>query len=75
MVADHLFNTDTLVTCILHDVIEDTNLTKDLIQQIFDPMIAEQVKNLTRIKLDKKISVSNQITLLCSQKKRRSITH
>ncbi|KJV77537.1 (p)ppGpp synthetase [Orientia tsutsugamushi] len=31
MVADYSFKTDTIITAILHDVIEDTKLTKEKI--------------------------------------------
>lgn len=50
MVADYLFRTDTIVTAILHDTIEDTILTKENIAGIFGEQIANQVEDLTRIK-------------------------
>ena len=68
MVSDYLFNTDILVTCILHDVIEDTNLDQGMIQQLFGQKIAKQVQSLTRINLNGKISVTEIITLLSRQK-------
>jgi (p)ppGpp synthase/HD superfamily hydrolase len=74
MVADHCFKTDTLVTSILHDTIEDTALTKKLISRIFNPIVAEQVDALTRIKLDHnkvkyKIHSADTIELLWIHKK------
>ena len=68
MVSDYKFNTDILVTCILHDVIEDTAFTKDLIKHLFGPVVAEQVDSLTRIKQDRKYSVPYVLNLLCKQK-------
>ena len=73
MIADHCFKTDILVTSILHDTLEDTALTKEMIEYIFDPVIADQVENLTRIKLNDnkvayKISAAKTLELLCQQK-------
>lgn len=59
MVSDYLFRTDMLVTAILHDTLEDTELTKEQIIQEFGWKVANQVMNLTRIKEDgSKISSS-----------------
>ncbi|WP_252831293.1 HD domain-containing protein [Orientia tsutsugamushi] len=43
MVADYSFKTDTIITAILHDTIEDTTLTKEKIAIEFNDNIAEQV--------------------------------
>ncbi|KJW02672.1 HD domain protein [Rickettsia endosymbiont of Ixodes pacificus] len=43
MISDYLFRTDILVTSILHDTIEDTELTKEKILQEFGENIANQV--------------------------------
>ncbi|KJV53031.1 HD domain protein [Orientia tsutsugamushi str. Gilliam] len=48
MVADYSFKTDTIITAILHDTIEDTKLTKEKIAIEFNDNIAEQVLALTR---------------------------
>ena len=69
MVADYCFKTDILVTSILHDVIEDTVLTKKMIENIFDSNIAAQVDALTRVQPDGKISSAKLIELLLLQKK------
>ncbi len=69
MVADYVFKTDTLVTSILHDTLEDTTLTTNILAAIFDANIASQVENLTRIKLDKKISAAEIVERLWVQKK------
>ena len=69
IVSDYLFNTDILVTSILHDVIEDTVMTKKMIETIFGTLIANNVESLTRIKLNQKISSTDTIRLLSNQKK------
>lgn len=75
MVADHCFKTgtlvttDLLVTSILHDTLEDTVLTKEMIAYIFDPKIADNVEDLTRIKDGQKISSLNMVKILIQQKK------
>lgn len=56
IIADHAFKTEVLVTSILHDAIEDTELTKDMISYIFGSTVANNVDDLTRIKLDRKVS-------------------
>lgn len=69
MVADYCFKTDILVTSILHDVIEDTVLTKKMIENIFDSNIAAQVDALTRVQPDRTFSIPESIDLLWSQNK------
>ncbi|KJV74067.1 (p)pGpp hydrolase [Orientia tsutsugamushi] len=43
MVSDYSFETDTIITAILHDTLEDTKLTKERIRYEFGANIAEQV--------------------------------
>lgn len=70
MISDYLFRTDILVTSILHDTIEDTELTKEKILQEFGENIANQVMYLTRIKEDgTKISSAEMVELLYKEKK------
>ncbi len=69
MVADYLFRTDIIVTAILHDTIEDTELTQDKIAVLFGELIAGQVEDLTRDKAYGKISAGEMIELLFKQKK------
>lgn len=69
MVADYLFRTDAIVTAILHDTIEDTILTQEMISDIFGVQIASQVEDLTRIKTSRKISSAEMLELLYKQKK------
>ncbi|CAM80140.1 HD domain-containing protein [Orientia tsutsugamushi] len=69
MVADYSFETDTIITAILHDTLEDTTLTKEKIVKVFGKKIAEQVSELTRIKDNKKISSREMIQTFYSQNK------
>ncbi|EER22268.1 HD domain-containing protein [Rickettsia endosymbiont of Ixodes scapularis] len=69
MVADYLFRTDILVSSILHDTIEDTELTKEMVAQVFGDLVARQVEDLTRIKGDRKISSAEMIETLYQEKK------
>ncbi|HJD58864.1 MAG TPA: HD domain-containing protein [Rickettsia endosymbiont of Ceroptres masudai] len=68
MVADYSFKTDVIVTAILHDVIEDTECTQEIIAEAFNDKIAHYVTNLTRIKKDYKISVTKMVKILYMQK-------
>ncbi|WP_341790314.1 HD domain-containing protein [Rickettsia endosymbiont of Polydrusus tereticollis] len=61
------FRTDMIVTALLHDTIEDTEFTKTMITNIFGYKIACQVEDLTRIKLDKKISSAEMVHSLLLQ--------
>jgi len=67
--AVHYVTTDILVISILHDVIEDTALTKEVISYIFGDSIANKVEDLTRVKSDRKISVAEIVILLWLQRK------
>ena len=69
MVVDYLLQTDIVVTSILHDTLEDTLLTKNIIDLIFGSKIASKVEDLTKRKKDKKISFIETIELLMQQKK------
>ncbi|WP_445668682.1 HD domain-containing protein [Orientia tsutsugamushi] len=69
MVADYSFKTDTIITAILHDVIEDTTLTKEKIAMEFNDNIAEQVLALTRNRGGKKTSSMKMIKTLVNQDK------
>jgi len=67
--ADYVTDTNIIITSILHDTIEDTALTKEMINLIFGSTIANQVENLTRIKEGKKISSAKMLESLWFQKK------
>ncbi|WP_051965264.1 HD domain-containing protein [Rickettsia tamurae] len=55
---------------ILHNCIEDTELTKEIIAKEFGNKIANQVEDLTRIKQDRKISSAKMVRILYQQNKK-----
>ncbi|SPP26309.1 hydrolase [Orientia tsutsugamushi] len=69
MVVEYSSETDTIITAILHDVIEDTKLTKEKIAMEFNDNIAEQVLALTRNIGGKKTSSMKMIQTLVNQDK------
>ncbi len=69
MVTDYLFRTDIIVTAILHDTIEDTKLTEEMIATVFGKLIASQVEDLSRYKAYGKISAGEMLEVLFEQKK------
>lgn len=63
MVSEYKLNTDVIVASILHDIIEDTEVTVEMIQGTFGQRIAEMVDRLTRDRPDgTKLSVEEIIT-------------
>jgi len=64
------YTTDLLSTAILHDTIEDTELTYEMIAKDFNESIASKVDDLTRIKSDKKITAGETIIRLFLQNKK-----
>lgn len=70
MVSNYLFRTDVIVVSILHDTIEDTALTQEMISQEFGAKVANQVMDLTRIKEGGiKISSAEMVEILYKEKK------
>lgn len=64
------FRTDLLVTSVLHDTIEDTEFTFEMIKTIFGEIVAGQVADLTRIRKNSyKISSADMVNSLWLQKK------
>ena len=58
MVSDYNLKTDVIVASILHDIVEDTKVTVEMIQSTFGSRIAEMVDILTRNRPDgSKLSV------------------
>ena len=51
LIRDHalVFNTDMIVAALLHDVVEDTEVTGDQVQEVFGPMVAELVAQVTDV--------------------------
>jgi (p)ppGpp synthase/HD superfamily hydrolase len=52
MVSDYKLNTSVIVTSILHDIVEDTEVTTEMILDTFGWRIAEMVDRLTRDRPD-----------------------
>ena len=63
------FKTDMIVTSILHDTVEDTTLTLEVITLVFGSKIAQQVEDLIKIKKYGKISSAKMVELLFNQGK------
>jgi (p)ppGpp synthase/HD superfamily hydrolase len=64
------FTTDLIITAILHDTIEDTLLTKAMIEQGFNQSVANNVEDLTRIKTDKKLTAGETLEVIYPQNKK-----
>ena len=70
MISDYLPKTDIIITSILHDCIEDTALSFEMIKLLFGLTVAEQVYDLTRIKAKgHKISSAELVDSLWQQRK------
>lgn len=52
MVSDHLLKTNMIVASILHDIVEDTEVTNNMLSDAFGYRIAEMVDRLTRDRAD-----------------------
>ncbi len=62
MVSEHLLKTDVIVASILHDIVEDTEVTAGMILDNFGRRIEEMVDMLTRDRPDgSKISVEESL--------------
>ena len=61
MTAQYKFKTHMVVAAILHDVVEDSKCTVELISKEFTPRIAEIVELLTREYNGKKLSIAETI--------------
>lgn len=73
MVAGYVFNTDILITSILHDILEDTTLTYHALGYIFSKQIATNVYDLSKNKLHGKINAGELIEKLWIQKKKNEL--
>jgi len=67
--APKLYSAIMLQATLLHDTIEDTALTEELITQIFNAEVARHVEGLTRIKSYGKISAERSLELLIEHKR------
>jgi (p)ppGpp synthase/HD superfamily hydrolase len=64
------YTTDLIITAILHDTIEDTLLTKEMIEQVFNQSVANNVDDLTRIKPDRKFTAGESLELIYPKNKK-----
>jgi len=63
MISDYKLKTDVIVASILHDIVEDTEVTVEMIHGSFGQRIAEMVDGLTRDRPDgTKLTVEEIIT-------------
>ncbi|MCC8372163.1 MAG: HD domain-containing protein, partial [Rickettsia endosymbiont of Pseudomimeciton antennatum] len=63
------YRTDMIITSLLHDTLEDTDLSEKLITMVFGEQIASQVVDLTRVKSYGKISAAETLSILLQQEK------
>ena len=49
ILTDYRLDTETIVTALLHDVIEDTDATREKIAELFGDEIAELVEGVTKL--------------------------
>ena len=49
ILTDYRLDTETIVTALLHDVIEDTETTREDIERLFGSEIAELVEGVTKL--------------------------
>jgi len=52
MVAEHYCKTDMIVAAILHDVVEDSECTVELVKEKFSTRIAEMVDGVTKVRFE-----------------------
>ena len=69
MEVPKLYNAVMLQAALLHDTIEDTELTEEMIAENFGEEVARHVEGLTRVKLDGKITAAESLNLLVKQKR------
>lgn len=68
IVSNYCFNTEAVITSLLHDIIEDTLVTKEMISGWFGTVIANNVDLLTRAKKgDKKVNTRELLAKLYAQ--------
>ena len=63
------YTTDLVVAAILHDCLEDTALTTDMIEKIFNKSVADKVQDLTRTKGSIKNTAADTLHSLFTQNK------
>ncbi len=73
IVADHSFRTNSLVASLLHDVVEDTEATVEMIEKEFGGRIAEMVERLTRVKPEGKVSSEEILRVMYENKDKETM--
>ncbi len=73
MVSDYLFDTDAIIIAILHDIVEDTDVTVEMVKEWFGDNVAKGVEGLTRVKLYGKITSAEIIELLWRQGDKKTL--
>ncbi|HJD60043.1 MAG TPA: HD domain-containing protein [Rickettsia endosymbiont of Omalisus fontisbellaquei] len=68
-----LFTSNMINAALLHDTIEDTELTEEMITKIFGIEVAKHVEGLTRVKSYGKISAAKSVSLLIEQKRYNTV--
>ena len=69
MEVPKLYTAVMLQAALLHDTIEDTRLTEEMIAEIFNQEVAKHVEGLTRVKPSGKISSEESLNILVKQKR------
>ncbi|WP_395476386.1 HD domain-containing protein [Rickettsia endosymbiont of Pantilius tunicatus] len=67
--APKLYTAVIMQAALLHDTIEDTKLTEEMITEIFGEEVASHVEGLTRIKPYGKITAEESLNILVKQKR------
>lgn len=67
--APKLYTAIMMQAALLHDTIEDTELTEEVITILFGPEVARHVEGLTRVKPYGKISAEESLVLLYKQER------
>ena len=65
MVAEHYPKSDVIIAAILHDVVEDSECTVEIVEKEFNQRIAEMVDRLTKIRFEdgKRVKLTLEQTL------------
>jgi (p)ppGpp synthase/HD superfamily hydrolase len=73
--APQYYTTELIIVAILHDTLEDTALTSEMIRKIFNHSVASGVEDLTRNKDGAKHSALHTLILLSAQGDKEGIIH
>jgi (p)ppGpp synthase/HD superfamily hydrolase len=68
LVSEYCFKTSIIVTSILHDIVEDTEFSVDMVREVFGDEVACNVEKLTRFQQDNKITNTSVVEFLYHEK-------